>query len=157
MSLCCRSTIAIQRCALPRNACKTQQACRCRPAPWMCHMNRNAGSTTAPTHLSLASSLPRPRPRFWQSMCSALTSQRISHFSGASALFEVHEVHGLKIYNTKTSVLHLKKSRKQFYSPLFFFCTLLPLRPMQKILFGPHWISVVAIPCVTIRGNRRVF
>lgn len=93
----------------------------CLYAPWMCHMNRNAGSTTAPTHLPLASSLTRPRPRFWQSMCSALTSQRISHFSGASALFELHMVHGLKIYNTKTSVLHLKKSRKQFYCPLFFF------------------------------------
>lgn len=56
----------------------------------------------------------------WESMCSALTSQRISHFSGASALFEIHKVHGLKIYNTKTSVLHLKKSRQPFYSPLFF-------------------------------------
>lgn len=66
-------------------------------------------------------------------------------------LFEVHKVHGLKIYNTKTSVLHLKKSRKQFY------CPLLPLRPMRKILFGPRWISVVAIPCVTSGGNRRVF
>lgn len=96
----------------------------CLYAPWMCHMNRNAGSTTAPTHLSLASSLTRPRPRFWQSMCSALTSQRISHFSGASALFEIHKVHGLKIYNTKTSVLHLKKSRKQFYCPLFFLYSL---------------------------------
>lgn len=56
----------------------------------------------------------------WESMCSALTSQRISHFSRASALFEIYKVHGLKIYNTKTSVLHLKKSRQPFYSPLFF-------------------------------------